>query len=226
MNPERAFRKEVGETNWAELLTLGRPLRFRPRAELIRQGGYDDFLFVVTEGRIKVLHRDEDGEQLLMAVRGPGDLVGELAKTGSAPRSATVFAVDPCCALRVGSAEFDHFISRHGLTDKVLEYSYGKLRESVANRTRLAHARPGARIARLLADTLDLAGPRLADSRRLPFTQQELATDLGLSRSKVAAVIAELRSAGVLDGGPQLRVADPARLRERANRSGHDPDDL
>ncbi|MGO1048998.1 Crp/Fnr family transcriptional regulator [Crossiella sp. CA198] len=226
MNPHRGFRQMTGEATWAELLGLGRPHRFPPRAELVRQGGCDDFLFAVTEGRIKVLHRDEDGEQLLMAVRGPGDLVGELARTGSTPRSATVLAVDPCFAHRIGSTEFDRFVSRHGLTGKVLDYSYGKLRESVANRTRLVHARPGARIARLLADTLDLAGPRLADPRRLPFTQQELATDLGLSRSKVATVIAELRSTGVLGRGPRLRVADPVRLRERANRSCHDPDDL
>ncbi|MGW0517413.1 hypothetical protein [Crossiella sp. NPDC003009] len=72
MSPRRGFRAMVTEAVWAELLALGTPHRFRPRAELVRQGGFGEFLFAVAEGRIKVLHRNEDGEQLLMAIRGPG----------------------------------------------------------------------------------------------------------------------------------------------------------
>ncbi|MGW0517414.1 hypothetical protein [Crossiella sp. NPDC003009] len=53
-----------------------------------------------------------------------------------------------------------------------------------------------------------------------------MATELGLSRSKVAAVIAGLRAGGVLGAGPRLRVSDPVRLRACADRSGPDHRDL
>jgi len=51
--------------------------------------------------------------------------------------------------------------------------------------------------------------PRTAsDPMRVPFTQEELATSLGLARSTVAEQLAVLRRSGALASGRPLVVAD------------------
>ena len=38
----------------------------------------DHALILIRTGRLKIVHTDEDGRELVMAVRGPGELVGEV----------------------------------------------------------------------------------------------------------------------------------------------------
>ena len=47
---------------------------------------------------------------------------------------------------------------------------------------------------------------------RIPFTQEELSTSLGLARSTVAEQLTALRTSGALAPGRQLVVADIERL--------------
>ncbi len=208
----------VDERAWRELTELGPSRLYRRRAVLVRQDELGEEVFVVASGRITVHHLGEDGTQGLVAMRGRGDLVGELGlfkAPGRHTRSATVTALDDCHAHRVPLAAFRRFCEERALTFTVGEYMTSKLSESVGFRRQLIHFRAEQRIARLIQRALALAGPEVADPLRVPFSQQELADALGLSRSKVAEVVRDLRAEGILGPGPHVVVADPVRFRDR-----------
>ncbi len=68
---------------------------------LMRQGQTGGEMFVVVGGRLTV---ERDGA--IIADRGPGDVVGEIALLSEGPRTATVTASEPCQLFVLGHREF------------------------------------------------------------------------------------------------------------------------
>jgi CRP-like cAMP-binding protein len=64
--------------------------------QVIEHGALEDWMFVVAEGRLRV-HLDDRS----LGEVGKGDVVGELAALGTAPRSASVTALEPSLLLRL-----------------------------------------------------------------------------------------------------------------------------
>jgi CRP-like cAMP-binding protein len=63
--------------------------RYEPGAELIRQGEEGETLFVLLDGRAKVVKNGRTVRRV-----GPGDFVGEISVLNDRPRSASVVAED------------------------------------------------------------------------------------------------------------------------------------
>src|SRR5687768_17927412 len=53
-----------------------------------------DSLFIVRDGRVKVVLVGEDGREVILGVLGPGEHFGELSLIDEQPRSAHVIAMD------------------------------------------------------------------------------------------------------------------------------------
>jgi len=69
----------------------GRESWFAPNETLCREGEIGDEVFVLLDGEVSVLKRVDDADQVV-AVEGPGTVIGELAVLDPAPRNATVVA--------------------------------------------------------------------------------------------------------------------------------------
>jgi HEAT repeat protein/ATP/ADP translocase len=65
---------------------------FEEGAVLIREGERGDEMFVIVEGRVRVIHRADDGSERTLRTYGEGDHIGELAVLRAQPRVATVVA--------------------------------------------------------------------------------------------------------------------------------------
>ncbi len=65
---------------------------FEEDAALVREGEAGDELFVIVEGRVRVVHRAEDGSERILRTYSEGDHIGELAVLRARPRVATVIA--------------------------------------------------------------------------------------------------------------------------------------
>lgn len=207
-----SFRTLIGQSRWQRLAGLG-TLRSHPAREmLLRQGDPGEFLLILLSGRVRVFARDVDGAELLVALRGSGDVVGEMAIQRSAMRSANVETLDRCSVRLVSRSVFREFLATNRLDVAFSDYLVEKLAETVPYQLRLAHFSPRRRLATLLLDLVALVEPGRQDRLRIPLTQEGLASALGLSRSTVAAHLAAFRSAGALTPGRALVVADPMKL--------------
>ena len=65
---------------------------FEEGEALVREGEAGDELFVIVEGRVRVVHRADDGTERTLRTYGEGDHIGELAVLRARPRVATVVA--------------------------------------------------------------------------------------------------------------------------------------
>jgi EAL domain-containing protein (putative c-di-GMP-specific phosphodiesterase class I) len=81
-------------------------LRLRPNAYLFRQGDPPTSAFLIEEGHMEIVLEHDGGEQVL-AVRGTGDIVGEMAIVDRIARSASVRAMDDCVVLPITAGQLE-----------------------------------------------------------------------------------------------------------------------
>jgi CRP-like cAMP-binding protein len=85
-----------------------------------RQGEIGDAFYLVETGRVQV-YVAEDGQERVIAERGPGEYVGEIALLLDVPRTASVRALEPTRILALSKAEFDELVASHLLVSRKLE---------------------------------------------------------------------------------------------------------
>ncbi|GGR66035.1 Crp/Fnr family transcriptional regulator [Streptomyces humidus] len=211
----RSLRDFTGEGVWADLLEHCFERRHPAGSVLLRQGEPGTHVLAVVTGVAKVIRRERNGDLSLLAFRGPGELLGEVAVLDDGVRSANVESISPCVVGVLDKAEFLAFVSRHGLFPLLVRYALTRLRES-------DEARGGGDVRALLAAALvhliDIsAQPHLAHGTggpvELALTRHELAQHLGTSRNTVTAALNALASCGVRAGRRRILVEDVQALR-------------
>jgi CRP/FNR family transcriptional regulator, cyclic AMP receptor protein len=186
------------------LLSLGARRGFQPGEFLLHEGEHSDHVLLLTHGRVKVLSRAENGYAVVLGIRGPGDLAGELAGLGSYPRSATVVALDPVLARAIPGSVFRDFVTNEsGAAIALAELIACRLR--AANRRRLEF---GAfpvrrRLALVLLELEQWHGVKTSDDANrsdidLALSQGDLAGLVGSSLESVAKAIRSLVKQGVI----------------------------
>ncbi|WP_405967260.1 Crp/Fnr family transcriptional regulator [Streptomyces sp. NBC_00015] len=215
MPSRRSLRDFTGENVWADLLDHSFERRHPAGSVLLRQGEPGTHVLAVVTGVAKVIRQERNGDLSLLAFRGPGELLGEVAVLDDGVRSANVESISPCVVGVMGKAEFLAFVSRHGLFPMLVRYALTRLRES-------DEARGGgdvrARLAAVLVHLIDIsAQPYFAHGAggpvELALTRHELAQHLGTSRNTVTAALNALASCGVRAGRRRIIVDDLQALR-------------
>ncbi len=104
-----------------QALTLGASASLYPMgAVLWEEGDVADHLVVIVSGYVRV-SVVRDGRERIIAFRGPGDIIGERAALMLRQRSATIVALDTVSTLRLTTAQFAAFLSRHPRVVAVME---------------------------------------------------------------------------------------------------------
>jgi len=114
---------------------MGEPGSYAAGEVIFEQGGTADCVFVLRAGRVRVSAAAGDGAEVVLAERGPGELLGELSGIDGQSRSASVTAVDEVSGLVVPLRAFRGFLMdnpRAALS--LLELISRRLREAEARR--------------------------------------------------------------------------------------------
>lgn len=214
------FGSAVAPKEMADLLSRGVKRNFRRGAFLMTEGEASDHVILLLSGRAKISSYTADGKEVVLAVRGPGDLLGEFSAIDGQSRSATVSALEPIEALIVPSERFIAFLADHGrLAILLLQTMTRKLRDADRKRVEFgAYDTPG-RVARRLLELVDRYGENEGDNVRisLSLTQDELAGWTGSSREAVSKALREFRDRGwVTTGRRSIIVLDVDALRARS----------
>ena len=198
--PSGSFVDTLAEGERAALFRAGPVVRFGHDEVMMLQGDVGDFLYVLLEGKVKVIVAAESGAETMLAIRSRGDLVGEFALLDSKPRTATARAIGTVTARRVSRADFADFIAAFpAAEDRVFRYVLGKMRESTARHA--AERVWGAR-ERLAQELYDLGrehgAPESGGVVRIPITQAELGQLAGVAVSTTERVLKEFRLLGII----------------------------
>jgi CRP/FNR family cyclic AMP-dependent transcriptional regulator len=203
------------------LTELGRRQRYPKGAPLFVEGEQSDRVLAILDGRVKVSLVTADGKEVVLAVRGPGDLLGELAFIDGEPRSATATALDPVSSVVVAAADFTKFLEGHPrVALLLLRMVSRRLRDADNKRADFAAFDTVGRVASRLLELAERFGESAgADGIliALPLTQEELAGWTGSSREAVSKALSTLRSVGFIETRRRaITILDAEGLRKRA----------
>lgn len=86
---------------------------FRAGETLVAEGDESEGLFLIASGSVRVTKPDADGEPLILAELGAGDVVGEIGVVLRRPATASVRAVHPTVAMELTRDGFAAAIRAH-----------------------------------------------------------------------------------------------------------------
>ena len=112
MMDKEELLKKVGLFSCLERKALGSlaescvVLPFKKGDTLVKQGHSGLGLYIIVSGRVKIVKKTADGDELEVAVHGPGEFFGEMTVLDNAPRSASVIALEDTECLHLTAWEF------------------------------------------------------------------------------------------------------------------------
>jgi CRP-like cAMP-binding protein len=187
---------------------------------LFSEGDVGERVFLIEHGWVTLRSVGPDGEEMILGLRGPGEVVGEMSAFDGAPRTATALAVDGVDAVVAPATEVAAVLARD--VDAAHDFArilVRRLRESDRQRVEFTVLDTLARVARRLLDLADRFGIQGPDGIRveLPLAQDELASWCGSSREATVKALRTLRELGAITTGRRrVTVHDREKLRLHA----------
>lgn len=218
---ESGFWGLLGDGERASLMALSRPRTFSDSALLCMEGEPSTHVFVLLSGWVKIITVADDGREMLAALRGEGDFVGEIAQV-TGYRTATVQATGTVRALVVGAERFETFLDAHSGAARAYRHVMTEYQRAAHSSQRsMAISSGPRRLAVLLLDLAGRHGQRTDDGLRtaLPLSQEELASLIGSSRSTVTRALSDWRSRRIISTHQRhITILDQPALRRISGR--------
>ncbi len=210
------FFTNLQEDHANELASRLVPRRFGPNQVIFHLGDPGGLLYLISRGKVKISHTTPEGQEVVLAILGPGDFFGELALLDDSPRSATAEALEPTETWTLHREEFMHYLSDN--PDFALHVLKTLARHIRRLNTQLADIffldLPG-RLARTLLNLADQYGRKMQDGTLidLSLTQTDLAEMTGATRVSINKALGRFRRAGwIRVNGRRVTVIDRAAL--------------
>lgn len=179
-----------------------------------------DRVVVLLAGCVKLSALSEDGKEVVLAIRGPGDLLGELSAMDGEPRSATATALEPVDALVVPASDFRAFLQRNPRVALLLVTMLSRrLRDADRKRVEFTAQDSTGRVAARIVELSERFGDQVDKGLQidLPISQEELAGWTGCSRDSVVKALHAMRELGwIQTERRRITVLDLAALRRRS----------
>jgi CRP/FNR family transcriptional regulator, cyclic AMP receptor protein len=183
------------------LLGLGTVITVDPRQNVLRQGEECHHVLLTLSGLLKVVADTEFGRPVLLALRGRGDLVGELSMLEGVPRSANVVTCTPVRAKLIRNALLRDFLDRTpGVWPGVASSLSAHLHWANARRAEFVTCPAPMRVGRVLAEIVQQYGERTPSGWALDvsLTQADIASLAGVALVTLEKALRVMQHVGLL----------------------------
>lgn len=223
-----AFAQALTAQERESVMALGSRKRYPADGHLLTEGDRSSHVVIILRGWVTVsVVTDRGATRLILGLRGPGELLGEMAALDRHPRSATVRALGPTEAQVIPGDSFRRFLALHPrVSGLVIRQLTSRLRSADQERSALASLTVLQRLAGRLTELAgaETAGPYAPSAAGAPtglrpagpvvqLAQDELAATIGATREAVAKALRLLRTQNVVRTGNRLvEILDPELL--------------
>lgn len=201
------------------LLSASNEIHLTARKVLFHAGDPGDGCYMLREGVVKASVVARDGQERLLAVLGPGALIGELSLIDGQPRSATISALKPSRLLHLPASVFFRMADANTLVYReALNILARRLRETNELVVAQGTVPVVGRVARAFASLAHGLGEERPGGTILiasKITQTDIAGMAGVARENASRAINDLLREGVLKReGSFYMIARPDELRD------------
>lgn len=218
--PPRTLLATLSDPDRAALLRLGRTKVFPAEETMILQGDPSGDVYLLLDGIVKVVGREENGTETLLGTRVSGDVVGEMAVLGGTVRSATVITCGRTVAGAISGPAFLNHVRGHPAVGVALvQMTADRLRWSNQRRMDSAAYAAGVCLARILLLLAERHGQMIDGELDLGvrLSQAELGALIGAKEVTVQKALRQLAADGLVrPGHRRVVILDSVGLTEIA----------
>lgn len=184
--------KSLSDENLSLISTFTEEKLIPEGKEFISQGDLAQSAYMILEGGVRVFRVSEDGDEITLAILGPGEVVGEMGIIDNHPRVASVSTIKNTKVLSLKRSDFLEMLKNHPETA-------ASLLQTLAERVEETDERFEDLFSKSLEErtlkTLEVLAPYFSDQTIL-LSQEHLAAVIGATRARVTEVLNNLQRKG------------------------------
>jgi CRP-like cAMP-binding protein len=199
-----------------------------------------DSIYLLREGRMKIIALGEDGHEVLHEIIGPGEIFGETTAILGIPRTSSAQVLEASLLCEICRRDFESLLTAHPEFSLQLLKSVGlRLKKAEAQLLNVICNDVSTRVREALIDLIAIEPGIPPDQPvRIRITQQDLANLIGASRQMTSQSLKELEDSSVLrlmyrsilviaphklrnEQSPEKHVNEQLRNRQRCDVTSH-----
>lgn len=191
---------------------------FKKDSVILSEEDAGNALFVIAEGKVKVVRSDSGEKEVILAILSESDFFGEMALLDGLNRSANVIAMEDSKLFIIQRTEFLDLLRKFpDVSIALLQELSTRLRASSMKIKALSLKDAEGKVATVLlqlAEDLGKIKQGVVEIEKLPF-QHELANMAGTSRETISRTLHSFAKKGLVElEGSRLRIIDFAKFQE------------
>ena len=222
--PPGGFWDLLNPAEKAALQLIGQVSAFGPGEAICVEGATATEVLVLTEGWVKILAVNRKRRNVVLALRGPGDIIGELAGRAAGRRTASVTAAGHVRALVIDRDQFTRHVHSRPEANRAYSDAITQRWQEAADMHRSRSLDNSAQ--RLAGFLLDLASRHGTPTETgtvitMLLSQEEIASLIGASRATVTRALRNWRGRGLITSARhQITITNSQGLHGAAGRPG------
>jgi len=180
-----------------------------------------DGLHIIVAGKVKMCCHSADGREQLLAIRGPGDILGAVSVLDPGPRTATAMALTDVCTAVVDSETLQAWMDqRPQIAQQLLRFMAGRLRAANRHLLDVVFDDVPSRVAKELLHLAQRFGTPRGGGWQVThdLTQTEIAQLVGATRETVNKALCDFVQRGwITTDGKTTLIHHPQMLARRAS---------
>jgi CRP-like cAMP-binding protein len=203
LSDSRLF-KSLHERDLQAVLSAARQRQAPRGAFFFHQGDAAHSLYLLSRGRVKLAQVTPEGHQVILAIVGPGEMLGGIAALGDDVYSVSAEAADDCCALVWDGKTMARLLEDYPrIATNALWLLAERVRMLQERYVELATERVERRVARTLLRLARHAG-RMTDGGLLidlRLSRQDLAEMTGTTLYTISRILSRWEQQGLVESG-------------------------
>jgi len=166
--------------------------RFRKNEIILQEEDTSEYMYIILDGKVKVVQTTEDGKEILLAIHQSGDSFGEMSLIDGKTSPATVIATENSVAAIISRKDFYALLeSQKKVLSNLLLILCSRYRESWEKIQMLNHKNAAHRVKILFLMLSEKYGEKISGgiTLNIKLTHQEIAEMTGMTRETVTRVL-------------------------------------
>ncbi len=203
---------ELNDLDLDKIAALGVRKKYKKGSIILLEEETGAALFVIIEGKVKIVRMDDDGREVILSILGVSDFFGEMAILDGLTRSASVVATAKSELFMIHRGDFLRLLADYPkVSIALMKELTGRLRKADSQIKSLSLKDASGRVANVilqLADEIGMFRKGRVEIDELPL-QQDLANMAGTSRETISRMIHKYIRKGHLQlQGNKLIIVD------------------
>jgi CRP-like cAMP-binding protein len=162
---------------------------------------FEDSVLLLLSGCLKIMQLGGNGQQIIVRLSGPGDLLGNGGRPVESAHSSSASTLQASIALVWSTKDFHSIVDRFPILQRNISRSLERqLKEIDARYREVSTEKVGARLSSQLVRLLSKVGKQADNHVEIALSQRELAQLTGTTLFTVSRLLSRWESLGIVSG--------------------------